>query len=76
MAGCVGLLIASITLFTVWPVLTILGQALRPPADMTMAAAFMDRMFHPKVWGVACFYSGSSCGVSGITTKSPTAFFS
>jgi iron(III) transport system permease protein len=63
-AGCVGLLIASITLFTVWPVLTILGQALRPPSDMTMAAAFVDRMFHPKVWGMACFHSGSSCGVA------------
>ncbi len=63
-AGCVGLLIASITLFTVWPVVTILGQALRPPSDMTMAAAFMDRMFHPKIWGLACVYSGSSCGVA------------
>ncbi len=63
-AGCVGLLVASIMLFTVWPVATILGQAFRPPSDMTMAAAFMDRMFHPKVWGMACFYSGSSCGVA------------
>jgi iron(III) transport system permease protein len=63
-AGSVGLLVASITLFTVWPVATILGQALLPPADMTFSAAFMERMFHPKVWGMACFYSRSSCGVA------------
>jgi iron(III) transport system permease protein len=75
-AGCVGLLIASITLFTVWPVLTILGQALRPPSDTSFATAFVDRMFHPKVWGLACVYSRSSCGVAwntltlGITTAS------
>ncbi|MFY7959696.1 MAG: ABC transporter permease [Elsteraceae bacterium] len=75
-AGCVGLLIASITLFTVWPVLTILGQALRPPSDTSFATAFVDRMFHPKVWGLACVYSRSSCGVAwntltlGIATAS------
>jgi iron(III) transport system permease protein len=63
-AGSVGLLVASITLFTVWPVATILGQALLPPADMTFAAAFMERMFHPKIWGIACFHSRSSCGVA------------
>ncbi len=63
-AGSVGLLVASITLFTVWPVATILGQALLPPSDMTFSAAFMERMFHPKVWGMACFYSRSSCGVA------------
>ena len=63
-AGCVGLLVSCITLFTVWPVLTILGQVLRPPADMTFVAAFMDRMFHPKIWGMACFHSASSCGVA------------
>jgi iron(III) transport system permease protein len=63
-AGSVGLLVASITLFTVWPVATILGQALMPPSDMTFSAAFMERMFHPKVWGMACVYSRSSCGVA------------
>ncbi|MGL4636693.1 MAG: ABC transporter permease [Beijerinckiaceae bacterium] len=63
-AGSVGLLVASIALFTVWPVATILGQALLPPADMTFAAAFMERMFHPKVWGMACVYSRASCGVA------------
>ncbi len=63
-AGSVGLLVASIALFTVWPVLTILGQALVPPAGLTFSAAFSERMFAAKVWGLACLYSGSSCGVA------------
>ncbi len=73
-AGSVGLLIASILLFTVWPVMTILAQALFPPAGMSFGAAFSERLFATKIWGLACLYSGSSCGVAwntlmlGVTT--------
>ena len=63
-AGAVGLLVASILLFTVWPVLTILGQALSAPAGQTMGAMFLERFFQPKIWGLACFYSKSSCGAA------------
>ena len=63
-AGSVGLLIASILLFTVWPVLTILGQILAPPAGQGIGGALAERLFHPKVWGVACVYSKASCGVA------------
>jgi iron(III) transport system permease protein len=63
-AGAVGVLVASIVLFTIWPVLTILSQTFKAPADQTLWVAFVDRFFHAKVWGVACLYSSSQCGVA------------
>ena len=63
-AGAVGLLAASIALFTVWPVMTILGQALSTPAGLSFGQALDERFLHPKVWGLACLYSGASCGVA------------
>lgn len=63
-AGAVGLLVASIGLFTVWPVVTILSQALSAPAGQTLGTAFGERFLAPKVWGLACVYSTASCGVA------------
>ncbi|MDQ2079022.1 iron ABC transporter permease [Xanthobacteraceae bacterium Astr-EGSB] len=72
-AGAVGILISAIGIFTVWPVLTILGQAIRSPVDQGLLDAFVERFFGAKVWGVACFYSGSSCGVAWNTLMMATA---
>jgi iron(III) transport system permease protein len=63
-AGAVGVLVASITLFTVWPVLTMLSQAFSVPADGTIAVAFAERLFHGKVWGLACIGTSAGCGVA------------
>jgi len=63
-AGAVGLLVASIVLFTVWPVLTILGQVLSAPSGQTTGAMFLERFFQSKIWGGACFYSKASCGAA------------
>jgi iron(III) transport system permease protein len=63
-AGAVGLLLASILLFTVWPVLTIFGQALSRTADQSIAAAFLERLLQPKIWGMACLSSKASCGAA------------
>jgi iron(III) transport system permease protein len=63
-AGAVGFLVACIVLFTVWPVATMLGQAFKAPSDQTLWVAFVDRFFNPKIWGLACIYSGSQCGVA------------
>ena len=63
-AGAVGLLVASILLFTVWPVLTILGQALSTPAGQATGAVFLERFFQPKIWSIACFHSKASCGAA------------
>ena len=63
-AGTVALLVASILLFTVWPVMTIIGQAFFPPAGLSFSAAFADRMLQSKIWGLACLTSRGSCGVA------------
>ncbi|MBI3507996.1 MAG: iron ABC transporter permease [Proteobacteria bacterium] len=63
-AASVGTLVASITIFTVWPVLTLLGQIFTAPADQTLLAATADRLLAPKIWSLACVVSGSSCGVA------------
>lgn len=63
-AAAVGLLVACIGLFTVWPVMTILAQVLRTPPDLTFAQAFVERMLGSKVWGLSCVVSNVSCGVA------------
>ena len=63
-AGAVAMLIASIILFTVWPVMTIMGQTFFPPAGMSFTTAFAERLFQVKIWGLSCLISRSSCGVA------------
>ncbi len=63
-AGAVGLLVVSILLFTVWPVLTILGQMFTTSDGQSVGGAFVSRMFHPKIWGIDCWTSRASCGVA------------
>jgi iron(III) transport system permease protein len=63
-AGAVGLLAACIGLFTIWPVLTMLGQALVVPTDSSFLAALADRMFNTKIWGLGCLRGAGSCGVA------------
>ena len=63
-SASVGILIASIAIFTVWPVLTLLGQIFTAPSDQTLLAATIDRLFAPKIWSLACVVSRSNCGVA------------
>lgn len=63
-AGAVMLLAASIAIFTIWPVMTMLSQAFTPPAGQSLGGAFGERFFHPKIWGLACLRSSSACGVA------------
>ncbi|HUP28732.1 MAG TPA: iron ABC transporter permease [Usitatibacter sp.] len=63
-AGAVALLAACIFLFTVWPVLTMLGQAFIVRPDMTVAGAFAERLLNAKIWGLGCLGKGTSCGVA------------
>jgi iron(III) transport system permease protein len=72
-AGAVGVLVAAIGIFTVWPVMTILAQAFKSPADQDLIVAFAERFLGAKVWGVACFYSGAQCGVAWNTLMMATA---
>ncbi len=63
-SGAVAALVASIAIFTVWPVLTLLSQIFTAPADQTLLAATADRLLAPKIWTLACLTSRSNCGVA------------
>jgi iron(III) transport system permease protein len=58
-AGAVGVLFASILVFTAWPVLTMLSQMFTPRGDLGLAASIADR----KIWGLACVVGPVDCGV-------------
>ena len=62
-SGAVGLLVASIVIFTAWPVLTMLSQAFTPRGDLGVGAAMADRLFDSKIWGLSCLSSSVNCGV-------------
>lgn len=57
----VGLLVA---VFTLYPVATILLQALEGPAGAWSPAAFGERLFTEKIWGVGCITGHVRCGVA------------
>jgi iron(III) transport system permease protein len=63
-SGAVAILVASIAIFTIWPVLTLLSQIFTAPSDQTLLAATADRLFAPKIWSLACLVSRSNCGVA------------
>ena len=62
-AGAVGVLAASILLFTAWPVATVLMQMFTPRDDLGAFAALADRIVDRKIWGLACMVSSAGCGV-------------
>ncbi len=62
-SGAVGLLVASILIFTAWPVLTMLSQMFTPRGDLGVGAAMADRLFDQKIWGLGCLGSSVNCGV-------------
>ena len=62
-SGAVGILVASIVLFTAWPVLTVLSQMFTPRGDLGSFAALADRLVDRKIWGLSCVTANVNCGV-------------
>jgi iron(III) transport system permease protein len=62
-SASVGVLAASIAIFTAWPVLTMLSQMLTPRGDLSAGAAMVDRLADAKIWGLACVTGPVNCGV-------------
>jgi iron(III) transport system permease protein len=62
-AGAVGVLVASIVIFTAWPVLTMLSQMFTPRGELGVGAAMADRLFDRKIWGLSCLTGPVNCGV-------------
>jgi iron(III) transport system permease protein len=63
-SGAVGFLSACIALFTAWPVLSLLARGFTPPKSGTLLVALGERLFAPKIWGLACLSGGGNCGVA------------
>jgi iron(III) transport system permease protein len=63
-AGAVGLIVASIALFTFWPMLGVLQRAFSPLRDLGPLASFIARLSDSRVWGLGCVHAGTSCGVA------------
>jgi iron(III) transport system permease protein len=72
-AGAVGVLVASIAIFTAWPVLNVLGQMFTPRGDLGAVAALGDRLLDAKIWGVGCVAGRVNCGVFWNTLALATA---
>jgi iron(III) transport system permease protein len=62
-SASVGVIVASIIVFTAWPVLNILSYIFSPRGNLSGFEAFADRAFDRKIWGMACVTSRVSCGV-------------
>ena len=62
-SASVGVIIASIIIFTAWPVLNILSYIFSPRGNLSGAEAFADRLFDQKIWGLTCVTQRVSCGV-------------
>jgi len=50
--------------FTLYPVVTILVQALQDAHGSPSLAAFAGRLFTPKIWSIGCIVGTSNCGVA------------
>jgi iron(III) transport system permease protein len=62
-SASVAVIVASIILFTAWPVLNILSYIVSPRGNLTGAQAFADRLFDAKIWGLSCVTARVTCGV-------------
>jgi iron(III) transport system permease protein len=61
--GVVAVSVLVVT-FTLYPVITILVQALQDAHGSLSVAAFAGRLFTPKIWSIGCIVGSSNCGVA------------
>ena len=72
-AGAVIAIGALIAVFTFFPVLTILIQAVQNNEGAVSLAAFLARLFTEKIWGLSCIAGSTRCGVAWNTLLLATA---
>lgn len=63
-AGAVAAVIASIVLFTAWPILRILVQAFQNGDGAFVPSLLLERLSAPKIWTLRCLLGGGRCGVA------------
>ncbi|KAA2234658.1 ABC transporter permease [Salinarimonas soli] len=60
----IGLVVALVGLFVLFPVLTILGSAAGTPGGGASPALFVSRLADPSIWGLGCLAGNGTCGVA------------
>jgi iron(III) transport system permease protein len=63
-AGAMTTVVASILLFTAWPILRILAQAFQDGDGVFMPALMIERLSASKIWSLRCLAGGGRCGVA------------
>ena len=63
-AGTVVAVAALVAVFTFFPVLKILIQAVQDNDGAISLSAFLARMFTEKIWGLSCILGSTRCGVA------------
>ena len=63
-AGAITTVVASIALFTAWPILRILVQAFQNGDGVFMPALLVERLAAEKIWTLRCLWGGGRCGVA------------
>ena len=62
--GSITLVVALISLFVFFPVLTILASAFQDDRGQWAPLAFFDKITDRSIWGLGCIAGGVSCGVA------------
>ncbi len=62
--GSIGLVIALVGIFILFPVIQILLSALKNDAGLYEPSAFVVKFFDKKIWGLGCLSSNVSCGAA------------
>ncbi|HEX6136362.1 MAG TPA: iron ABC transporter permease [Casimicrobiaceae bacterium] len=63
-AGSAVAVAALVATFTIFPVLTVLAQAIENNTGGWSLAAFAGRLFTAKIWGLGCIAGRTQCGVA------------
>jgi iron(III) transport system permease protein len=63
-AGSIGLVVALVAAFILYPTLTVLASALHDTDGATSPGLFVTKFRDAKIWGLACIYGDGRCGVA------------
>jgi iron(III) transport system permease protein len=63
-AGSIGLVIALVATFILYPTLTVLLSALQDDDGALAPALFLAKFVDARVWSLGCFTGGGGCGVA------------
>ncbi len=62
--GSIGLVIALVGIFILFPVIQILLSALKDDAGLYAPSVFLTKFFDKKIWGLGCLSGNVSCGAA------------